>query len=186
MHHTSFVFLLILILATSGLKGAILNFGSSWPGAFTTAGEGAYSSDPYNRLKAAASGGGFSNGTQIATLLSEVSGGEYKSTDIYKNDAPVELGGSDGYFAVTPGWEWLIVQYNGPNGGSAVIQLGGHGALVPFDSSPLWGGGDQYAVSHFSLAGPMTEPPGGGQLPEAGTAVYVFGSVLALAMYRRR
>jgi hypothetical protein len=72
------------------------------------------------------------------------------------------LGGADGYFTVPAGWNYLVVQYDGPNGGSVVIQLDGNDAKVPFDSSLIWGTGDQYAVSHFSVAGPGTEVPDGG------------------------
>ena len=48
------------------------------------------------------------------------------------------------------------------------IKLDGNAASVHYDSSVLWGTGDQYAVSHFSVAGPISPGPGLG-VPDGGT-----------------
>lgn len=141
-------------------QAVTIDFGTSWP-VFTAPGVGNYATAPYNRVMGT-EGGTHSNETVIATYLNTVAGTTFVAADIHKTNSPTELGGSNGYFTVPAGWNYLVAQYNGPNGGSVVINLGGNDAKVPFDSSVIWGTGDQYAVSHWSVAGPTARVPDGG------------------------
>src|SRR6187431_3160614 len=117
--------ILPILLALVGQASAVLlDFGTSFPGAWTGAGQGLYSSAPLNRILLAA--GGEANGgqtwgtpTEIAGLLNTLPGNNFAANDITKFGA-VELGGSDGYLLVQPGYNWFVGQWDGPNGGSAV------------------------------------------------------------------
>jgi hypothetical protein len=61
-----------------------------------------------------------------------------------------------------------------------VIDLNGNGAMVPYDSSLIWGTGDKYAVSHYSVAGAHG-------VPDGGMTVTLLGlSVSGLAYFRRK
>ncbi|MEI7909582.1 MAG: VPDSG-CTERM sorting domain-containing protein [Verrucomicrobiota bacterium] len=168
----------------------VIDFGTSWP-AITATGQitddpYAASASPYNLVLAAAKGAGYSTKTQIANLLNLVTTTTFSSSDILKTDNPPELGGSDGYFMITSGWKYLVVQYDGPNGGSVVIELDGSGAKVPYDSALIWGTGDKYAVSHYAVAGVASN--GNPQpVPDGGTTAAMLGlSLLGLRFALRR
>lgn len=147
----------------------VLDFGTSWP----ALGDPVYS-DPlsvYSRL-VAYEGGTHSNEDSIAAFLNWGLGcSTFEAEDVLKDDHPVELEGPDGYFEVPSGWNYLVVQYDGPNGGSILLDLGGNAAEVPFDSAMIWGSGDKYAATHYSLAGPADVPDGGGTLALIGIAL---------------
>ena len=168
-----------LTLMTVSAEATTIDFGTSWL-AWTGAGVGNYASAPFNRVLGIENGT-HSNETAIASFLDLIAGTSFVAADIHKTDYPPELGGSNGYFSVNSGWNYLVVQYDGPNGGSAVIKLDGNAASVPYDSSVLWGAGDQYAVSHFSVAGPSTPDPGPGpSVPDGGTTAAMLGCALGV------
>jgi len=171
------------IAAASLTANAItIDFGTSWP-AFTAPGLDTYASSPFN-LVLAKEDGQHSTESDIATLLNSVVGGSFLAADIHKTDQPPEIGGSDGYFTVPSGWEYLVAQYDGPHGGSVVIQLDGNDAKLPFASSLIWGTGDQYAVSHFSVAGLHPESI---TTPEGGATVMLLGiGLIGIAALRRK
>lgn len=158
-----------------------IDFGTSWPAAFTGQGVGDYGAAPYDLVLEArqgTAGDSFSTEAQIADLLNDVLATTiWDASDINKYDKPAELGGSNGYFEVASGWDYLIVQYDGKNGGSVVIELNGNAAKVPYDSAPIWGSGDQYAISHYSLAGPVQVPDGGATLAMLGLGLVGFAIV---------
>lgn len=178
-------------LAAFSAHAYTIDFGTSWPAAFVDPGVGAYATAPYDLVLEARNsspGNSFSTETQIAALLNSVLGTTtWTKDDVNKYGKPAELGVPDskgkidGYFEVVPGWDYLIVQYDGPNGGSVVIDLSGNAAKVPFDSAPIWGSGDQYAVSHYSLVGPVA------QVPDGGATLTLLGlSLVGLAVIRRK
>lgn len=175
-------------MAMTSLSQAILiNFGNSWP-EYTVAN---YAADPYNRVLGLGAGNGYSTTTQIANLLNGIASTTFTPAEIFKLGDPVdpELNGPDGQFAVPGGWDYLIAQYDGPNGGSVVINLGGNSALVPYDSSLLWADGDKYAVSHWSVAGrtPGGEPGTQSTVPDGGSTVAMLGlGLLALGFFQKK
>jgi len=121
-------------------------------------------------------GGTFSDKGDIAGLLNSKAGTSFSASEIFKTDKPAEV---DDQFAVPEGWNYLVVQYDGPNGGSVVIQLGGAGALVPYESYDIWGGNsEQYKVSHYAVAGAV---------PDAGTTAALLGlGLLGVGFLGRR
>lgn len=165
-------------LATPGT----IDFGVSWP-ALSNA---IYSdsSSPYSRL-IFAEPGLHSNETAIADLLNRALGvSSFTSGLVFKTDlgSGAEIDPPDGYFLVPSGWNYLVVQYDGPQGGSILLNLGGNGAKVPFDSSLIWGAGDKYAVSHYSLASRRETR----QVPDGGATLSLLGLALGgMALARR-
>ena len=121
-------------------------------------------------------GNGFSTETQIADLLNSVAGTTFASGDIFKTDQSIQNVG--GQFAVSSGWDYLVVQYDGPNGGSVVIALDGNAALVPYVSYNIWGNKPtKYDVSHFAVAGPKSVPDGGSTVALLGLGLVGMGSL---------
>jgi hypothetical protein len=95
-------------------------------------------------------------------------------------------------FSVGSGWEYLLVRYDGNQGGIVILKLGGEDALVPFYSYDIfnsYSGGKNptpsttsYGVSHYVLVGTHTT-----NVPEGGATVALLGiGSLALAAARRR
>lgn len=184
--------LLTVFAALAGSAHAVLlDFGTSWPGVFTGVGAAPYNTAPYNRVIGAVPGQHANETAVAAALNSALPGDPFDAGDILKFGAPAELGGSDGQFGVQPGYDWLVIQYDGPNGGSVIIRLGGNSALVPYDSADLWGSGDQYAVSHYSLVNLHEGPPDGDDpgtpVPDNGPTVALMGlSLLTLGLIKRK
>lgn len=156
-----------------------IDFGVSWP-AYTAPGSGNYAVAPYDLVLGIAAGQ-HANETEVAAVLNSIASTTFTATDINKTDHPAEIAPPDGYFTVPSGWEYLVVQYDGPNAGSVVIQLSGNDAKVPFDSSLIWAVGDKHAVSHFSVAGPVPSVPDGGT-----TAVMLGLGLTGLGFLARR
>jgi hypothetical protein len=156
-------------MGTAQAVPVVLDFGTSWP----ELGDPVYS-DPlsqYSRLVAYETGT-HSNEDSIAEFLNRGLGcATFDAADVFKDDNPIELEGPDGYFEAPSGWNYLVVQYDGPHGGSVLLDLGGNAARVPFDSAMIWGFGDKYAVSHYSLASPADVPDGGPTLSLIGLAL---------------
>jgi hypothetical protein len=157
-----------------------IDFGTSWP-AFVDVGTGNYASAPYDRVIGVVGGDLFGPEAQIAALINGFASTSYVAGDVQKTDksAFAEQAAPDGYFTV-PAAAYLVVQYDGPQGGSVVINLGGNDAKVPYDSSIIWGTGDQYGVSHFAIVGGTPTPDGGA------TAVLLGGALVGLGLMRRR
>lgn len=178
-------FLLFLV----GMANAVLlDFGTSFPD-FTAVGVGSYSTGNLSLIKKVAPGSGYSTETQIAGLLNTLPGNSFDQTEIFKFGAPIENLHPDGFFTVPEGFNWLVVQYDGPNGGSVVFQLSGNGATVPYDSSNIWGEGDKYAVSHFALAQAcdIPPPPPPPSVPDGGQTVAMLGlGLISLGMIKRK
>ena len=165
-------------------QAVTIDFGTSWP-VFSGINTGNYAASPYNRVLAV-DDGLHSNEVDVAAFVNDALGTSYASTDINKFDAPVELGGEDGYFLIPVGWTYLVVQYDGPQGGSVLVNLGGNSASVPYDSSAIWVTGDKYAVSHYSLIGPTTPPTTTSTVPDGGPTVLLLGvALLGIAALRR-
>ena len=170
-----------LAALTSSAKATPIDFGTTW----AAWGSSYYSTDPGNRVldRSFAS---YGPGATIATYLNSVASTSFSAANIQKTDSPTELGGTDGYFEVPSGWNWLVVQYNGGNNaGALVIKIDGLGAKVPFDSSNIWGSGDQFAVSHYAVAGPGGGTPPGA--PDGGTTIALLGiAMFGADLLRRR
>ena len=121
------------------------------------------------------------NPGDIADLVNGWLGTSYVAEDIAKTENPSETNGPDGQFYVGPGFDFVIAQYDGPNGGSALFWLGGSDAWIPFDSAPLWGTGDKYGVSHFAVVDGLKH-----EVPDAGTSIILIGlGLLGIAGFRR-
>lgn len=103
--------------------------------------------------------------TQIADLLNTVKGTSFTAGEIFKTTNPLEINvvpPYGGQFEVPGGWSYLVVQYDGKNAGNIIIELGGVGALVPYNDYNLWATDPgKRAVSHFSVAGPVSVPDAG-------------------------
>lgn len=173
------VCLMALLMAAESTKANLIDFGTSWP-TFVSVGNGNYATAPYDRV-IGVDPGQYNTETEIANFLNSVAGTTFTAADINKTASPTELGGSDGYFAVPSGWEYLVVKYDGSHAGSVVIELDGNAANVPFDSAAIWGGdinADKYAVSHFSVAGPV---------PDGGTTIALLGfALVGIGALRRK
>jgi hypothetical protein len=119
--------------------------------------------------------------SEIADLVNGWLGTTYVAADIAKTDNPSETGAPDGQFYVGSGFDFVIVKYDGKNAGSALFWLGGSDAWIPFDSAPLWGTGDKYAVSHFAVVDGQQH-----EVPDAGTSIILIGlGLLGIAGFRR-
>lgn len=176
-----------------------IDFGVSWPD-YSDIGAGNYATSPYDLVRGVAKDNNYANESDIAELLNLVVKTSFIGTDIDKTDTEgnfVELFDGtekeDGYFLVPAGWNYLVAQYGGPQGGgSVVVQLSGNDAKVPFDSSSIWGSGDKYAVSHYSVAGPIDitnlQPPAEvPRAPDGGTTAAMLGlSLLGMGFMARR
>ena len=137
-------------------------------------------SDTYNGTSYAAGNLGNTE-AQIADLVNGWLGTSYVAEDIAKTNSPPEVGAPDGQFYVGSGFDFVIVKYDGPNAGSALFWLGGSDAWIPYDSAPLWGTGDKYAVSHFAVVDGQHH-----DVPDAGTSVILIGlGLLGIAGFRR-
>lgn len=183
---------LAVAMAVFGITGlcaqaVLIDFGTSWP-SYTAPGTGNYALDPFNRVLGIEDGQ-HANEAEVATVLNLIAGTTFVAGDITKYnggdllpDASIleELGGADGYFLVPSGWNYLVAQYDGKNGGSVVIQLDGNSAKVPWDSSLIWGTGDKHALSHYSVAGSSNVPDGGT------TAAMLGLSLLGMRFFFRR
>jgi hypothetical protein len=118
---------------------------------------------------------------QIAALVNGWLGTSYVAEDIAKTENPTETNAPDGQFYVGSGFDFVIVKYDGPNAGSALFWLGGSDAWIPFDSAPLWGVGDKYAVSHFAVVDGEHH-----DVPDAGTSIILIGlGLLGISAFRR-
>lgn len=170
--------LVLAALAASALtaKAVPLDFGTNLEAA-----------DTYNgtSFKAGADG---NTEAQIAALVNGWLGTSLTAADIDKTNPPIAevvpagAGAGDGQFYIGSGFDWVFVKYDGPNGGSALFWLGGSDAWVPYDSAPLWGSGDQYAISHYATTGGSTNVPDGGTT----AALLGVGLVGASLIARRR
>jgi hypothetical protein len=170
-----------IAMTSFSAKATTIDFGTSWPAGFTAPGAAPYNVAPLNRLLKNANE---KHGpeAEIATFINAATGGStsFVAADIHKtNMAPGdELGGSDGYFTVPSGWEYLFIQYGGPNGDAMVLDLDGNDAKVPFDSASIYGTGDKYAVSHYAVAGVVSEqpiPPTSVPTPDGGATAALLG-----------
>ena len=175
----------LLLASTQIAQAATIDLGVSWP-TFSGINSGNYATSPYNLVRGV-EGGTHSTETAVANFVNGAIGTSYVASDINKFGAPTELGGDDGYFLVPAGWTYLVVQYDGPNGGSVLVNLGGNDASVPYDSSAIWGTADKYAISHYSLIAPTTPPtPTSVPVPDGGATVLMLGSALmGIAAFRR-
>lgn len=114
---------------------------------------------------ASSGGGDFATAASLATALNSIAGTTYAAADIHKTDAPPMSNApsnTSNQFSVEAGWKYLIVSYDGKNGGAIVIQLDGAAALVPYYSYDYWWNGsstESYAVTHYGVAGSV--PDGG-------------------------
>jgi hypothetical protein len=177
-----FSVLAALVISAASAGAATIDFGTSW----AAWGNAYYTTSPGNRV-IGIDGGTHSNESDVAAVLNAKAGTTFLAADINKTNSVTELGGTDGYFAVPGGWDWLVVQYDGPNGGSAVIRLDGNDAKVPYDSSVLWGTGDQYGVSHYSVAGVHVTSSQTPAVPDGGTTISLFGlGLMSVALLRRK
>jgi hypothetical protein len=96
------------------------------------------------------------------------------SAEFGENVTDIPLG-DDGYL-------YLLAKYDGPNFGSVVWYVGG---LTGDITIPLFGSGEQFAVSHTYLFNPNGAPPNG--VPDSGTTVMLLGTALAcIGALRRR
>ena len=76
------------------------------------------------------------------------------------------------------GYTYLLAKYDGQNWGSEVWYVGG---LTGNITIPLYGSGDQYAVSHVYLFN-----PNGATVPEGGMSLVLLGAAVGgLALARR-
>ena len=168
---------LALTMGTAHAVPIVIDFGKSWP----ALGDPIYSDplSPYSRLVAYEAGCHSTEACIAAFLNCELNCSTFNASNVFKNDNPIELEGPDGYFAVPSGWDYLVVQYDGPHGGSILLHLDGNAAQVPFDSAMIWGCDDKYAATHYTLAGDHNVPDGGATLTLIGIAIG------GLAAYKR-
>lgn len=114
---------------------------------------------------ASSGGGDFATAASLASALNSIAGTSYTGGQIHKTDDPPmsdSPSNTSNQFAVEAGWKYLIVSYDGKNGGAIVIQLDGAAALVPYYSYDYWWNGtstESYAVTHYGVAGSV--PDGG-------------------------
>jgi len=108
----------------------------------------------------------------------------FGQADILKDLGGVPTKDANNQFSVPAGYNWLVVQWDGPNGGAGLIQLNGNAALVPFYSYPLWGSNSaQYGVSHYGLAGGSDLE----RVPDGGSTALTLGfALMAIVWVRRR
>jgi hypothetical protein len=178
---------------------ATLDFGVSWPTGYS----GSPYSDtaPYTRVL------GYTTVNETTEVLikdfinATVGPNTFSAADIHKTGQPiVENGGTDGYFTVAAGWDYLVVSY-GNQGGTLLIKLDGEDAKVPYDSAafgstngnqnhppvPLGTDADKYAVSHYAVAGKHTVVVTTHGVPDGGSTVALMGlGTLGLAAIRRK
>jgi hypothetical protein len=127
---------------------------------------------------------------ETAAYINHFAGTTFVAGDILKVGQPIPGEGipnaNDDQFAVPGGYMWLVVKYGGPGGGyGALFLLNGNDALVPYDSAALFGNNDQYAVSHYGLAGPVNPNIPG--VPDGGTTVALLGlGLVAVSLFARR
>jgi hypothetical protein len=97
------------------------------------------------------------------------------------NDEVVQGGTSFNIDLGAGGFDYLIVQWDGPEGGNAVYYLGGLSGIITVTNDIFFNGNNQpYAASGYWLSG------GGAGVPDGGTTVMLLGAALgALGMARR-
>lgn len=161
------------MLAMGFTAQAITNYGNSWD-----------KDNLPSEVWASALGVQASTDTDIADLLNSVKGTSFVAADIHKTNEPAEINVVNPYggqFSVPAGWAYLVVQYDGKNAGNVIIELGGDGALVPYNDYNLWATeAGKRAVSHFAVAGPVAVPDGGA------TAALLGLGMLGLGFLARR
>jgi hypothetical protein len=161
-----------LAIAATGFtaRATTLDLGTSWDAANLP-----------SEVIGLAAGAGHSTETQIADLINSFAGTTFGAADILKTNQPDLTTNALGQIVIGGGWDFLAIQYDGPNGGSVVIALNGMDALAPWLSYNIWGGTDQYSVSHISVAGPHAS------VPDSGATVALLGlGLAATALVRRK
>lgn len=162
-------------IAALTARAVTIDFGTQWDFPLPSEVIGYADASPANS---------FSTETQIKTLLNSIAGTSFDAADIHKTNSPSNVGGQ---FSVGAGWNYLVVQYDGPNGGSVVIELNGADALVPYYGSNIWGTGTQYGVSHFSVAGQHQGDIPGVGVPDGGTTALLLGlGLIVIGCVRRK
>ena len=111
----------------------------------------------------AAGGGGGVGGCNISTAVNcyATSATEYSGTLTAANNSTGTPQGAEHDFTVDAGFEYALAKYDGPNGGYVLFFLGGAATALPDPSSPLWGTGGQYQISHFTTFNATSVPDGG-------------------------
>jgi hypothetical protein len=70
--------------------------------------------------------------------------------------------------------KYVLAKYDGKNAGYVLFAVADlENGILPGISSPLWGTGDQYAISHYTSFG------GGTNVPDGGTTLTLLGLALA-------
>lgn len=93
----------------------------------------------------------------------------------------VEFGGNVTNIDLGTGYLYLLAKYDGPNYGSVVWYVGG---LTGNITIPLYGSGQQYAVSHTYLYNPTGVPDGGATAMMLGLSLCALGIVNRLGGLR--
>ena len=117
----------------------------------------------------------------IADAINLFAGTDFEEGDILKTNKDDITTNLFGQIVIGPGYDYLAIQYDGPEGGIVVIALNGMDALVPFLSTNIWGGEGQYGVSHIAVTGP------GETVPDGGSMVVLMGlGLVTLGFFRRK
>ena len=96
----------------------------------------------------------------------------------YSGDLSGGAQGAAGDVTVDAGFEYALAKYDGPNGGYVLFYLGGAATTLPNPSSPLWGEGGQYGLSHYTTFNATS-------VPEPSTLLLLGGGLVGLGFVRR-
>ena len=125
----------------------------------------------------------YNNLAAVVGLVNTVVNPDYLLTDgvFAPGGTPGNVGNQ---FAVATGWDYVLVRYDGPNGGLVLFKLDGNGGSIPFFGYDLFTSGstDSYGVSHYSLVGAHTT-----SVPDGGTTAALLGlGLVGMSFVARR